>query len=60
MEKNTKILLGVGVVAIAAYFIFKPKKAATETNANKAEKQSNPLYSKDDRPCNCITYPCNC
>jgi hypothetical protein len=30
MEKNTKILLGIGAV-IAAYLILKPKKAAAET-----------------------------
>jgi hypothetical protein len=31
MEKNTKILLGVGAV-IAAYLILKPKKAAAQTS----------------------------
>ena len=36
MEKNTKILLGVGAV-IAAYLILKPKKAVTST-AIKEEK----------------------
>jgi hypothetical protein len=30
MEKNTKILLGIGA-AIAAYLILKPKKAAAQT-----------------------------
>jgi len=81
MEKQTKILLGLGAV-IAAYLILKPKKTAAQTNVvsqntkdpyicpsgykltpkpmgltsmevcedangNKAEKQSNPFYSKD-------------
>ena len=65
MEKNTKILLGVGAV-IAAYLILKPKKAVAQTNDNSivegdvetklqkelAEKLIMPIISEDERDCN--------
>lgn len=38
MERNTKILLGVGVV-IAAYLILKPKKAVTSTTITEEKPQ---------------------
>lgn len=82
MEKQTKILLGLGVVAIAAYLILKPKKEAQKVVASnqKPENDRNNgncpegfsyvsslgcmpntfLNSGKNRPCNCITYPCNC
>jgi hypothetical protein len=63
MEKNTKILLGLGAI-IAAYLILKPKKVA-ETKPNSivevetlklqeelAEKLIMPIISEDERNCN--------
>ena len=38
MEKNTKILLGLGAV-IAAYLILKPKKAAGQSDPRKAQSE---------------------
>jgi hypothetical protein len=40
MEKNTKILIGVGAV-IAAYLILKPKKAAAQTDLVSLKKSPN-------------------
>jgi hypothetical protein len=40
MEKNTKILLGVGVI-IAAYLILKPKKAIAQTGLVSLKKSPN-------------------
>jgi hypothetical protein len=61
MEKNTKILLGVGAV-IAVYLILKPKKAVAQTNDNSIvegdvetklqEAMLKPIMSKDERDCN--------
>jgi hypothetical protein len=66
MEKQTKILLGVGAV-IAAYLILKPKKAVAQTNDNSIVegdvetklqeelarlKLNMPIISEDERDCN--------
>lgn len=44
MEKQTKILLGVGAV-IAAYLILKPKKAVSQNNSN-VNTTPSPLVNK--------------
>jgi len=53
MEKQTKILLGVGAV-IAAYLILKPKKA--QTDGNELNDNGNQIatrnMSKDEMDCN--------
>lgn len=41
MEKNTKILLGIGA-AIAAYLILKPKKVTAQTNVANAQTPETP------------------
>jgi hypothetical protein len=46
MEKNTKILLGVGAV-IAAYLILKPKKAVTSTTISKDNIVSNNVLNQE-------------
>jgi hypothetical protein len=62
MEKNTKILLGVGAI-IAAYLILKPKKVIAETKPNSIVEvetlklqeelaRLNPIISEDERDCN--------
>jgi hypothetical protein len=63
MEKQTKILLGVGAV-IAAYLILKPKKAVAQTNDNSIVEgevetklqeelaRLKPIISEDERDCN--------
>jgi hypothetical protein len=58
MEKQTKILLGVGAV-IAAYLILKPKKAQSTNDNYEVEKKLQeeiarlkPIMSKDERDCN--------
>jgi hypothetical protein len=47
MEKQTKILLGVGAV-IAAYLILKPKKAAAQTNLTIPASKNNTSPSEPD------------
>ena len=56
MEKNTKILLGLGAV-IAAYLILKPKKTQTDgnelnDNGNQIATINMPTISEDERDCN--------
>lgn len=63
MEKNTKILLGLGAV-IAAYLILKPKKATAQTNDNSIVEDEvetklqeelaklKRIISEDERDCN--------
>jgi hypothetical protein len=73
MEKNTKILLGIGA-AIVAYLILKPKKAAdkkvvnndlTLIELNKIAKDKKTtvedlLLNRGSSGCACIMAPCNC
>ena len=48
MEKNTKILLGVGAV-IAAYLILKPKKVAAQTDVVSPPSNVQPSSNEDYR-----------
>ena len=73
MEKNTKILLGVGAV-IAAYLILKPKKAVGQEPLTELQKQiqilslqklQNPRDVRESPAprrggCACIAAPCDC
>jgi hypothetical protein len=56
MEKNTKILLGLGAV-IAAYLILKPKKATVNTPNTKGCPEGQVLQSI---PCNVAPCPSMC
>jgi hypothetical protein len=49
MEKNTKILLGLGAV-IAAYLILKPKKAIAQTIISEDERDCNIQYAMSAKP----------
>jgi hypothetical protein len=62
MEKQTKILIGVGAV-IAAYLILKPKKAVAQMDV--VSKLPNPTILSGEQPggnnpCQCAKAPCNC
>jgi len=55
MEKNTKILIGVGIAAVAAYFVYRSKsKAKTQTGAVKDKCPEGFVYA----PINCFKAPC--
>jgi len=55
MEKNTKILIGVGIAAVAAYFVYRSKsKAKTQTGAVKGKCPEGFVYAQ----INCIKAPC--
>jgi hypothetical protein len=59
MEKQTKILLGVGAV-IAAYLILKPKKVLAAAPISQSERKVNtPWNTEGYDPCaNGFTYEC--
>jgi hypothetical protein len=60
MEKQTKILLGLGAV-IAAYIILKPKKAVAQTDSAPEQRKVNTPWNTQDGydPCaNGFTYEC--
>lgn len=60
MEKNTKILIGVGIAAVAAYFVYRSKsKAKTQTGGEaqtgvKGECPEGFVYAR----INCKKAPC--
>lgn len=60
MEKNTKILIGVGIAAVAAYFVYRSKsKAKTQTGGEaqtgvKGKCPEGFVYAR----INCIKAPC--
>lgn len=56
MEKNTKILIGVGIAAVAAYFVYRNKKSG-KSGSNTGNGKKCPegfVYSQ----INCIQAPC--
>jgi hypothetical protein len=55
MEKNTKILLGLGAV-IAAYLILKPKKAITQTTSDINTKDTVDMSQSDNIGNNLYKY----
>jgi hypothetical protein len=51
MEKNTKLIIGLGLGAVALYLIFKPKGSTASTNVNQAALTKCELeYSRMARP----------
>ena len=56
MEKNTKILIGVGIAAVAAYFVYRNKKSGKSgsTTGNDKKCPEGFVYAK----INCIKAPC--
>ena len=56
MEKNTKILIGVGIAAVAAYFVYRNKKSGRSgsTTGNDKKCPEGFVYSQ----INCIQAPC--
>ena len=56
MEKNTKILIGVGIAAVAAYFVYRNKKSGRSgsTTGNDKKCPEGFVYAK----INCIKAPC--
>jgi hypothetical protein len=56
MEKNTKILIGVGIAAVAAYFVYRNKKSGKSgsTTGNGKKCPEGFVYSQ----INCIQAPC--
>lgn len=63
MEKKTKILLGIGVLAVAGYIVYNRSKKNTTNNTNtptSTPTTTTTTIPKIDSNCNCIKAPCNC